>query len=77
MFGIFALIYIPFMLFRVVFMMLRGIGIILFVLARIALRNQQRKQQRNTTGQIQHVRIKLRRNQYPTFGANGKTKIFI
>jgi len=76
MFGIFALIYIPFMLFRVVFMMLRGIGIILFVLARIALNNQQRKQ-RNTSGQVQHVRIKLRRNQYPTFGANGKTKIFI
>jgi hypothetical protein len=73
--GLFILIYLPFLLVRAAFMVLRALGIILMLLARFALRNQQRKQQRNA-GQIQHVRIKLRRQQYPTFN-NGKSKVFI
>jgi hypothetical protein len=75
MFGLFAIIYIPFMLLRVAWMGFRVIGMVLMMLARIALNNQQRKQQRNA-GQIQHVRIKMRRDRYPTFN-NGKTKVFL
>ncbi len=75
MFGLFALIYIPYMLIRVAFMVLRAIGMVLVFLARIAL-NAQKRRQLKRGQEMQHVRIKVRKQRYPTFGDN-KTKIFI
>jgi hypothetical protein len=51
--GIFALIYIPFILLRVTFGVFRIIGRILFLLARAAMRNQQRKTMRPAKRNVQ------------------------